>query len=62
MRMLLTTRQAAEYIGIKVRTLRQWVRDGKIKVVRLENDNRLYFDASDVERAKKDRFSSSNGV
>lgn len=43
-------REAAVIFGIKVRTLRQWVRDGKIGAVKA--DNRWYWmiPQSEIER------------
>ena len=44
-----TLQQAADAIGIKVRTIREWVKSGKIRAVQSEN-RRWYIDESEVKR------------
>lgn len=44
--------KTAELLGIKVRTVRQWIRDGKIKAVKYEVSNRWFIPESEIERLK----------
>ena len=43
-------REAAAIFGIKVRTLRQWVRDGKVKAERDGNDWYWLISESEIKR------------
>ena len=43
-------REAAPLLGIKVRTLREWIRLGKIQAIKYEVSNRWYITQSEIER------------
>lgn len=43
-------REAAELTGRKVRTIRQWLRDGKLKAVKSRNGWHWLIPASEIER------------
>lgn len=45
-------KDTAVLLGIKVRTMRQWIRDGKIKAFRYEGNRRWYVTESEVRRLK----------
>lgn len=42
--------KAAQVLGIKVRTARQWIRDGKLKAIKYPNCNRWFIEKSEIER------------
>ena len=44
--------KTAELLGIKVRTVRQWIRDGKLKAVKYDVSNRWFIPESEIERLK----------
>lgn len=41
---------AADALGITDRTVRQWIRDGKIKALKISGTRRWLIDASEIER------------
>lgn len=43
---------ASDILGIKVRTLRQWVHDGKINAIKYSKGSRVYITAEELERVK----------
>ena len=43
-------RQASNLLGIKVRTVREWIRTGKIKAGKYEVSNRWFIAESEIER------------
>lgn len=43
-------RQASELLGIKVRTVREWIRLGKIKASKYPDSNRWYITESEIKR------------
>lgn len=43
-------REAAELLGIKVRTAREWVRTGKLKAKKYEGSKRWYVPESEIVR------------
>lgn len=43
-------RQASNLLGIKVRTIREWIRNGKLKAQKYEVSNRWFITESEVER------------
>lgn len=47
-------RQAANLLGIKVRTVREWIRKGKIKAGKYDVSNRWYIPDSEIERITHD--------
>lgn len=52
-----TTEQAAEYLGVAVRTVRGWVQKGILKsATRIDQTHyRTYIRQSDLEKFKKER-------
>lgn len=46
-------KDAAEILGIKIRTARQWVHDGKMKAVKYQGMNRWYVLESEIRRLKE---------
>lgn len=51
-----TVGEAAQRLGLKVRTVRQWLRDGKIKSVRTENGWNVRIPESELSRLTVERF------
>lgn len=45
--------KTAELLGIKVRTVRQWIRDGKLKAVKYDVSNRWFIPESEIRRLKE---------
>lgn len=43
-------RQASNILGVKVRTLREWIRNGKIKAQKYEISNRWFITQSEIDR------------
>lgn len=43
-------RQASNLLGIKVRTVREWIRNGKLKAGKYDVSNRWFIPASEIER------------
>ncbi len=52
-----TIRDAAVILGIKVRTLRQWIHDGKINAYKRDFSRRWVIRESELRRVKDDRES-----
>lgn len=46
-------KDAAQILGIKIRTARQWVHDGKMKAVKYQGMNRWYVLESEIRRLKE---------
>ncbi len=44
------TVQAAPLLGVKVRTVRQWIRDGKLKAFKLPGSIRWKVSESEIQR------------
>lgn len=47
-----TVRDAAVLLGIKVRTLRQWIHEGKITAYKHEFSRRWFIDEDELRRVK----------
>lgn len=47
------TFEAAKLLGIKVRTMRAWIHDNKIKAIKYPCGTKWYISASEIERIKK---------
>lgn len=45
-------RQASELLGIKVRTVREWIRNGKLKADKYECSNRWFVSEGEIKRIK----------
>lgn len=44
--------QASKALGIKVRTVRQWIRDGKLKAFKYKCSNRWFIPEDEIQRVK----------
>ena len=44
--------QAAELLGMKVRTVRQWVADGKIQAVKISGGKKWIIKESEIKRLR----------
>ena len=47
-------REAEEILGIKIRTARAWVHDGKLNAVKYGDSNRLYVPESEIIRKQSE--------
>ena len=47
-------RQASELLGVKVRTVREWIKTGKLKAYKYDISNRWYIHESEVLRLLSD--------
>lgn len=47
-------RDTAEILGIKIRTARAWVHDGKLNAVKYGDSNRLYVPESEIIRKQNE--------
>ena len=45
-------RQASNLLGIKVRTVREWIRNGKLKAVKYGVSNRWFIAESEIRRVQ----------
>ena len=45
-------RQAAELLGIKVRTVRAWINEGKLNAQKYECSNRWFIPESEITRVR----------
>lgn len=45
-------RQASNLLGIKVRTVREWIRNGKLKAQKYMESNRWFIAESEIRRIK----------
>lgn len=48
-------RAAAQLLGMTVRTVRQWVHDGKIKAVQYANRGKWYIPESEINRIRGEK-------
>lgn len=46
---------AANLLGIKIRTIRQWIHDGKIKAFRYPESRNLFVTESEIKRLMGER-------
>ena len=46
---------ASEVLGLKVRTIRQWIRDGKIKAQKYKMSNRWFISQEEIDRIQSVR-------
>lgn len=53
--MTYSLREAAPLLGIKVRTLREWIKKGKIKAVKANNDWYWRIPCIEVERLNENK-------
>jgi excisionase family DNA binding protein len=54
--MLIRTEQMAENLGVSIETLREWVKDGRIPVMKITRRTWM-FDPADVEKKLKELYS-----
>ena len=45
-----TLRQASDILGIKVRTVREWIRTGRINAVKIGGSNRWFISHEELKR------------
>ena len=57
MEKLYNVNQAADALGIKVRTIRQWIHTGKIKAGKYPVSNRWYIAESEIRRLRDEQQS-----
>lgn len=50
-------REAAEILGIKIRTAREWVHKGKLRAHKYPVSNRWYVAESEIERLRNEQQS-----
>lgn len=55
----MTIREVAAYAGVQVRTVREWIRRGKIKAIKQDN-NRLFISFEEARRVTEARQSNGN--
>jgi excisionase family DNA binding protein len=48
-------RQAAVMLGIKTRTARAWVHDGKLSAIKYPGSDRWYVSATEIERMRSNK-------
>lgn len=48
-------RQAAVMLGIKTRTARAWVHDGKLSAIKYPASDRWYVSATEIERMRSNK-------
>lgn len=53
MEKMLNLRQAAEILGIQLRTVREWVRDGRLAGVKMAGSNRWSVPESEIVKVQK---------
>lgn len=52
MEKMYSLRQAANILGVKIRTLRGWVVQGKVNATKYPNSNRWYIAEDEIRRIK----------
>lgn len=52
MKKMYSLRSAAELLGIKTRTAREWVHNGKMYAIKYPGGKRWYVTAEEIERVK----------
>jgi len=45
-------KQVAEILGLKIRTVREWVKTGKLKASKYDVSNRWFVTESEIQRVK----------
>lgn len=53
-------KQASDLLGIKIRTVRQWIRDGKIKGKKYPKSPRWFIAESEIKRVRGDVIENEN--
>lgn len=49
---MVNIQKASEMLGVKVRTIRQWIREGKIPARKYPISNRWFIDERDIEKLR----------
>lgn len=44
--------QASTLLGLKIRTVREWIKDGKINAIKYKNSNRWFIPESEIKKIK----------
>lgn len=44
--------QASKLLGIKIRTVREWIKKGKLNATKYEASNRWFISESEIKRVK----------
>ncbi len=47
-----SVRQTSELLGIKVRTVREWIKTGKLKAVKYDVSNRWFISDEEIKRVQ----------
>lgn len=55
MSQMYSLRSAAELLGIKTRTARLWVHEGKLSAIKYPGSQRWYVTAEEIERIRSDK-------
>lgn len=55
MAQMYSLRSAAELLGIKTRTARLWVHEGKLLAIKYPGSQRWYVTAEEIERIRSDK-------
>ena len=48
-------RQTANLLGIKVRTVREWIRNGKLRAAKYEVSNRWFISEEEIKRIRNEK-------
>ena len=60
MSQMYSLRSAAELLGVKTRTARLWVHNGKLSAIKYPGSQRWYVTAEEIERVRGDRDDNKN--
>jgi excisionase family DNA binding protein len=60
MSQMYSLRSAAELLGVKTRTARLWVHNGKLSAIKYPGSQRWYVTAEEIERIRGDRDDNKN--
>lgn len=53
-------KQASDLLGIKIRTVRQWIRDNKIHGIKYPASPRWFIPESEIKRVRGDKIADEN--
>lgn len=45
-------KQVSDILGIKIRTVREWIKNGKLKAIKYDCSNRWFVSESEIKRVK----------
>ena len=60
MKQFYTLRNAAEILGIKTRTAREWVKTGKLSAIKYPGSDRWYVSSDEIEKVRGGQVENSN--